>query len=726
MRGAATGKDQDSAPRAAEAIPDPEPLDAKNPPPIDRFCDLVLTGGVTDGVVYPWAILELARQYRFKNIGGTSVGAMAAALTAAAEYGRRHGSNIGFNEVLRKLPRELGKCVDGKNARLFTLFQPAAANAKTKRRSTQRLFDLFVSLFSPATKSREQPIVDKYAMPVFSKAGMPILGSVAKVFAKVIPTTLRVYWKPALAGLVVGVGIGAATLWLEFNAVAAAHAAWYAPGIWWIIAIAIALPCAFLAAVLLIARSIYLDLVRGVVPNGFGLCTGYRADGAAGALESLIEWLYKGIQFAAGKPYDQPLTFGDLWQAPGGPTSERPGAGQPEKPRSIDLRVVTTNLTHGRPYTLPLDDTTTPLYFKLCELQEFFPPAVMAHLDQATKRDDKFEDGTPLLDGLRKLPRAELPIVVAARLSLSFPFLFSRIPLWAIDHEADSTGKTLGRCAFSDGGICSNFPIHLFDEAVPRWPTFGILLSQRSAPVKSPAKHGQNTAATGDAVSPPHGRLADEGRVWLPQRHDEGHHDRWDRFAEDVEAPERFHALINFVKAIVLTAKDWNDLSTVRMPGVRDRVVRAYLNEGEAGLNLCLTDVEILRLAAQYGTPSGSELVQKFIRSGSNHTPALGWDEHRWVRFNTFLAALRERVETLWAAAEQGGYSTPVSAQIEKARKTSPLADPNCKALSEAQADDLKNLLHALMDLDEQFVQAAVPQPYKPAPRPALHIRPPP
>src|SRR4029077_21022960 len=91
-------------------------------------------------VVYPWAIVELAREYRFKNIGGTSVGAMAAALTAAAEDSRRYGSVAGLNEVLLKLPRKLGDAVNGKT-KLFSLFQPAA--------STRRLFGLFVGFFSP-------------------------------------------------------------------------------------------------------------------------------------------------------------------------------------------------------------------------------------------------------------------------------------------------------------------------------------------------------------------------------------------------------------------------------------------------------------------------------------------------------------------------------------------------------------------------------------------------
>ena len=40
--------------------------------PDDRFCDLVMKGGITSGVVYPPAICALAKEYRFKNIGGTS------------------------------------------------------------------------------------------------------------------------------------------------------------------------------------------------------------------------------------------------------------------------------------------------------------------------------------------------------------------------------------------------------------------------------------------------------------------------------------------------------------------------------------------------------------------------------------------------------------------------------------------------------------------------------
>jgi hypothetical protein len=61
-----------------------------------RCSDIVMKGGITSGVVYPLTACELAQVYRFKNIGGTSAGAIAAAAVAAAEYGRNHGTGESF------------------------------------------------------------------------------------------------------------------------------------------------------------------------------------------------------------------------------------------------------------------------------------------------------------------------------------------------------------------------------------------------------------------------------------------------------------------------------------------------------------------------------------------------------------------------------------------------------------------------------------------------------
>src|SRR5689334_17059316 len=80
----------------------------------DRQCDLVMKGGITSGVIYPSALAEIGRSYRFRGVGGASAGAIGAAMGAAAEFGRASG---GFAR-LGTLPTQLG---DG---RLAALFQP--------------------------------------------------------------------------------------------------------------------------------------------------------------------------------------------------------------------------------------------------------------------------------------------------------------------------------------------------------------------------------------------------------------------------------------------------------------------------------------------------------------------------------------------------------------------------------------------------------------------------
>lgn len=98
--------------------------DAKPLP--NKYCDIIMKGGITSGVVYPKAISELAKTYCFQSIGGASAGALAAAATAAAERGRKKGLDS-FGE-LDKLPDELGKPLfEAGPSRLFSLFKPATA-----------------------------------------------------------------------------------------------------------------------------------------------------------------------------------------------------------------------------------------------------------------------------------------------------------------------------------------------------------------------------------------------------------------------------------------------------------------------------------------------------------------------------------------------------------------------------------------------------------------------
>src|SRR2546430_11474928 len=79
-----------------------------------RNCDIVMKGGITSGVVYPCALEELSHVYHFRNIGGTSAGAIAAAAAAAAELGRGK-KDAGF-ERLKTLPDHLSS-----NDTLFSL-----------------------------------------------------------------------------------------------------------------------------------------------------------------------------------------------------------------------------------------------------------------------------------------------------------------------------------------------------------------------------------------------------------------------------------------------------------------------------------------------------------------------------------------------------------------------------------------------------------------------------
>src|SRR5690606_12525089 len=79
-----------------------------------------------NGIVYPDAVLALAREYRFKSIGGTSAGAIAAAVAAAAALGDRRrqageavGPQAGF-EGLAAVSAQLST-----RGFIHGLFQPA-------------------------------------------------------------------------------------------------------------------------------------------------------------------------------------------------------------------------------------------------------------------------------------------------------------------------------------------------------------------------------------------------------------------------------------------------------------------------------------------------------------------------------------------------------------------------------------------------------------------------
>ncbi|HLF96336.1 MAG TPA: hypothetical protein VI457_04255 [Methylococcaceae bacterium] len=629
-------------------------------PPKDRFCDLVMKGGITSGVVYPKAIALLAQHYRFKSIGGTSAGAIAAAVTAAAEYNRRtNDSRQGF-DILAELPEELQAKVPGTgSSKLLSLFQPQPG--------TRRLFSVLLSALNSG-------------------------GTYRRIVA-ILGGFLCAYWPATLAAII-----------------AAAAVAVFGPG--WFTAL-------LLLAVLLVAAIggwVYLDITRNVVANGFGMCTGLTVEENR---EALTPWLHALIQKAAGLGADQPpLTFGMLWKAPGFPPDwlHLP---PDTRVRSIDLQMFSTNLGHGRPYIFPLPlKNPEPtrfrdrdrLFFSREEMSRYLPDGVLkwmcahgaSYKPDADRQgvDPDEREATEL--GLLELPEPEhFPVLLAARMSLSFPLLFAAVPLWAIDYDAPPGKRHFRRCWFSDGGISSNFPMHLFDGLVPIWPTFGINLEPKI-----------------------------EGRemVFLPDRYGWGYGERWNRFAEQEHSASRFGG---FLAAIVSSMQNWNDNALARMPGVRDRIARVRLDAREGGLNLDMDATDIGNIAKR-GEKAAVKLISRFAASSPDGSQAEGWDEQRFVRLGVLLKMIEARAPGILSALDPGcAHATDYRTLIDRftrgddgeGAQTPPPGYE--KPLTPEQRDALRDVLAALGQLAETLLDPPRKSAFKPIPKPELRVRPP-
>jgi len=328
-------------------------------------------------------------------------GASAGAIAAAAAAAAEFGRASGGFEALERVPAELTVASPAGGSTLFRLFQPDARTA---------------GLFAVCT------------------AGIGFSGF--RRLAALLGALLRWFAVAALLGALPGLVVLAVGLAGTGVALVAATVAGVA---------------LLLAGALVGAGVGLLHQVGGVLPDHeYGLCSGMPGIRRLRRAEALTPWLHATLQRLAGRPDGTPLTFGDL------------------RSRGCELRMMTTNLTRRQPLAMPW--AGREYFFDPARWRALFPEDVVRWLEEHPPPVCAGAAGrwnTEVLRAqalpLRPLPLAdELPVLVATRMSLSFPLLLSAVPLYAIDvTRVKETDKKLERCWFSDGGVSSNFPVRV-------------------------------------------------------------------------------------------------------------------------------------------------------------------------------------------------------------------------------------------------------------------------
>jgi hypothetical protein len=614
-------------------------------------CDLIMKGGVTSGLVYPGAIARIARDYRICSIGGTSAGAIAAAATAAMEYGLRTGNNPDARVQLAEIPSELGTATSAGTALLQQLFAAEAG--------TRRLLDAALTAIA-----RGWP------------AGVWRLGREAILAA-------------AAAFAVIG--------WLAWP-----HGALFALAA----ASGVALP--------LLLAGLWFTLKRGanaIRDNGMGLATGMAASGAMigrTPTPALTAWLHSRLQSLAGLPPDAPLTFGMLWTLD--PQAQPGSLGK----REIDLVLVTSDLSRMQSASFPFLPQNHRMFIDREEWRSLFPAAVLEAIeakawptsaekptlpadlgyDEADLRAAAAAlapDHPGLMERLRLLPKArDLPIVVAARASMAFPGLFTPLPFWLLRWVGDDGSRrpVLSRVLLSDGGITSNFPIHLFDAAVPSRPTFALNLLYPGDEVGE-ERPSAGKGATEDARRAPEavhmlaGTTAETGDPGFADLYMPTDNLGWVNFYKAQASGSGIAQIAGLLMRVVETARTWGDVSLYNQPGMRDRIVHIRLSGHEGGFNLDMPAPVITGLAAK-GALAAEVLARRFDPVSpadplSGGGPVLlGWHNHRFVRLRAWLSAQElygHRLQDSWSRVNDPArpQSVPALADLlARARGTMP------------------------------------------------------
>jgi predicted acylesterase/phospholipase RssA len=560
-------------------------------------CDLILEGAVTSAVVYLALVAGLSERYRFRSLGGTSSGAAVAATAALAESSRRDsGKDEAFAGIL-DFARDLGN-LEGGRTRLMGLFQPAPA--------LRWPFLLLVRLFGGTGRAPGL---------VFIMACLTAIAAFGILLLTLLGLCFDGFEQSARQHLIVILGV-ASTLGK--------------------------LAIALVLMLLLCA----LRWLRALRANHFGFCSGMpTAYGhTSKALTPRLHELFNKLR-GRGE-HDDPVTFGMLWQERGR---------EPNGERSIDLQVVTTVLQQRRSLHLPGKPGEDPLrdyFYDPEEWRLLFPEPVLDWLRRHARQTvpvevERREAGRTSTRTLLALPEPrDLPVIVAVRLSVSFPGLLSAAPLYTLaqghgfvrNTAQDPASFRPVRVYFTDGGLTSNLPVDLFDAALPSRPTFGVNLFELD-PDRSGTEDGQDVFFGARRNEP-------ETR---PEALTPG-------------ADER-PGLLAFVWELISTMQNWRDTTQRTLPGIRERVLHIGLPAGYGSLNLAMSPQQLEDLVS-LGTRAAQRVANDFSLP-AEPGKASGWEEHRWLRLRTTLAAMQDWLRPIATASASASASPPTGTHLD-------------------------------------------------------------
>jgi predicted acylesterase/phospholipase RssA len=582
-------------------------------------CDLIMKGGTTSGVIYPKAILRLSEGlgdkpgYDFVNIGGTSAGAIAATFAAALQY------------------------AINKPARSDT---PDAARSRFRERTDKLTEPYFLlNLFRPTNTTRE--LFEVFLCFLEKRKVIRLLRACWRA-AKLSVSLISIGFFLAITGLI--------SILLGYFDLIPMYLAGL--GIWcglWLTALGVIF---FFVALLKLVPG----YIKQLESNNHGFVKGtHHAEAplrGSGDYPVLCDWIEESLRHIANMG-SRCLTFEDL----------------EDDEVKVTLRLLTSNSSQNLSYVLPLDETEW-LIFDKKEFSDYFPDNVIkeltgeANAEEKSTRQSRIEARTgkniTLTEGLFFLPTKKLPLVVAARMSLSFPILFSAVPLYTIPAELMVTPQEqplrksqLILNHFTDGGLSSNLPVHFYDKWMPLKPTFCLNLSSwegnksRPSTVKAvraavkaedvagkaytfnllPSKNSSETEqlVMGDQTLPPStcstvksGSESVSARITLL-----GTQEIWQ---PDQFSTERLGA---YIVNLFSTTQNNRDNENMRLPSVRDRVVSIALdNRKEGGLNLTMDQTTVTFL-----TDLGEEAAQRLLN-------CFDFEKHQWVRAHVLVPPL--------------------------------------------------------------------------------------